>query len=76
MKLSCQHTERNNLNVHQQINGLRRRGIMEYYSAIKKNDAVPFARRWVDLEGIKWQPTPVLLPRESYGHRSLAGYSP
>ena len=25
---------------------------------------------------IKWLPTPVLLPGESYGQRSLAGYSP
>ena len=24
----------------------------------------------------KWQPTPVVLPAESYGERSLAGYSP
>ena len=24
----------------------------------------------------EWQPTPVFLPRESYGQRSLAGYSP
>ena len=24
----------------------------------------------------KWQPTPVLLPKESHGQRSLAGYSP
>ena len=23
-----------------------------------------------------WQPTPVVLPRESYGQRILAGYSP
>ena len=23
-----------------------------------------------------WQPTPVFLPGESYGHRSLEGYSP
>ena len=23
-----------------------------------------------------WQPTPVFLPRESHGQRSLAGYSP
>ena len=30
---------------------------------------VPFWRR-------KWQPTPVLLPGESHGQRSLAGYSP
>ena len=26
--------------------------------------------------GRKWQPTPVLLPGESHGQRSLAGYSP
>ena len=24
----------------------------------------------------KWQPTPVLLPGESHGQRSLAGYGP
>ena len=24
----------------------------------------------------KWQPTPVFLPGESHGHRSLVGYSP
>ena len=24
----------------------------------------------------KWQPTPVFLPRESHGQRSLAGYCP
>ena len=24
----------------------------------------------------KWQPTPVFLPRESHGQRSLMGYSP
>ena len=24
----------------------------------------------------KWQPTPVFLPRETHGQRSLAGYSP
>jgi len=26
--------------------------------------------------GRKWQPTPVFLPEESHGQRSLAGYSP
>ena len=25
---------------------------------------------------MKWQPTPVFLPGESHGQRSLAGYSP
>ena len=27
-------------------------------------------------EGKKWQPTPVFLPGESHGQRSLEGYSP
>ena len=33
---------------------------------------------WVGkiLRRKKWQPTPVLLPRESHGRRSLVGYSP
>ena len=28
------------------------------------------------LERREWQPTPVFLPREFHGQRSLAGYSP
>ena len=31
---------------------------------------------WEDPLGRKWQPTPVFLPRESHGQRSLMGYSP
>ena len=31
---------------------------------------------WEDPWRRKWQPTPVLLPGGSRGHRSLAGYSP
>ena len=31
---------------------------------------------WEDLLEKKWQPTPVLLPGESHGRRSLVGYSP
>ena len=30
---------------------------------------------WEDLEK-EWLPTPVFLPGESHGKRSLAGYSP
>ena len=29
-----------------------------------------------DLGSIQWQPTPVFLPGELHGQRSLAGYSP
>ena len=31
---------------------------------------------WKDPLNRKWQPTPVLLPGESHGQRSLVGYSP
>ena len=31
---------------------------------------------WEDLLEKNMQPTPVFLPGESHGHRSLAGYSP
>ena len=30
---------------------------------------------WEDLLEKEMQPTPIFLPRESYGQRSLAGYS-
>ena len=44
----------NNLNVHQQMNGLRRCGIYiytnEYYSAIKKSKIMPFVATWVEIE--------------------------
>ena len=30
---------------------------------------------WEDPMGREWQPTPVFLPGESYGQRSLADYS-
>ena len=44
-----------NLSVHQQMNGGRRWGIYTQktdYSAIKKNEILPFATTWIDLEGI------------------------
>ena len=31
---------------------------------------------WEDARRRDWQPTPVFLPGESHGQRSLAGYSP
>ena len=31
---------------------------------------------WEDPWRREWQPTPVFLPGESYGQRSLVGYSP
>ena len=33
---------------------------------------------WEDAleKGVKWLPTPVFLPGESHGQKSLAGYSP
>jgi len=31
---------------------------------------------WEDPSSRKWQPTPVFLPGESHGQRSLAGYRP
>ena len=47
---------------------------VEYYSAIKKNEIMPFlaTRKWRR----KWQPTPVFLPGKSHGLRILVGYSP
>ena len=48
--------------------------------------AIPFSRvsswprDWTHVSyvsiGMKWQPTPVFLPREFHGWRSLVGYSP
>ena len=37
---------------------------------------VSFMYSWEGPLRRKWQPTPVFLPRESHGQRSLAGYSP
>jgi len=35
----------------------------------------PWVRK-IPWRSRKWQPTPVFLPRESHGQRSLASYSP
>ena len=29
--------------------------IVEYYSAIKRNEIVPFAETWMDLETVIWR---------------------
>ena len=39
-------------------------------------DAIPGSGSEKIPWGRKWQPTPVLLPRESHGQRSLVAYSP
>ena len=41
---------------------------------IRDTSSVPRSGR--SLRGRTWQPTPVFLPGESHGQRSLAGYSP
>ena len=40
--------------------------------------SIPGFDSWVgkNLWRRKWQPTPILLPGESHGQRSLVGYSP
>ena len=48
--------------------------MMDYYSSIKKNEFLLFVTTCMNLAWRrKWQPTPVLLPRESCGQRSLVG---
>ena len=49
---------------------------------VKKKNPPAMQEAWVRSLGWKipwrrkWQPTPVFLPGESHGQRSLAGYSP
>ena len=51
--------------------------MMEYYSSIKKNEILLFVTPCTNLAWRrKWQPTPVFLPRESCGQRSLVGCCP
>ena len=50
--------------------------MMEYYSSIKKNEILLFGTCTNLAWRRKWQPTPVFLPRESCGQRSLVGCCP
>ena len=43
-------------------------------SAVKNLPAVQELQMWVRSLGQAWQPTPVFLPGQPYGQRSLAGY--
>ena len=43
-----------------------------YLKSVYIQNNVPLQINWRR----KWQPTPVLLPGESHGRRSLVGYSP
>ena len=38
--------------VHRKMNGLRRCGTVEYYSAIKKSKIMPFAAIWMELKNL------------------------
>ena len=40
----------NNLNVHQQINGIRSCGTYMQWSTINKNEIMPFTAPWMQLE--------------------------
>ena len=63
---------------------LRAFGLMSYFSEASVVGEVALrksSRLWLYTHPrrrgrIKWQPTPVILPGESHGQRSLAGYSP
>ena len=41
-----------------------------------KQETQVLSLSWEDPLDKKWQPTPIFLPGESHGHRSLVGYSP
>ena len=43
---------------------------MEYYSVIKKNDILPFATTWMDLEGIMFSEISQI-EKDKYGTISL-----
>ena len=45
---------------------------MTKWSAWREVKRLEFTRLWIR----KWQPTPVFLPGESHGQRSLVSYSP
>ena len=45
-------------------------------NALLVGHTLSLLREWPKVGRRAWQPTPVFLPRESHGQRSLVGYSP
>ena len=45
-------------------------------SLIEENNIISFGQTFMDFWRRQWQPTPVFLPGEFHGQRSLAGYNP
>ena len=48
--------------------------MVKHFPVIQETQVQPLA--WEDTWRREWQPTPVLLPGEFHGERSLVGYSP
>ena len=46
--------------------------ILEYYSTIKKNEILPFARTWVNLEGIILSEISEISQTEKDKHRMIS----
>jgi len=56
---------------------------MDYHTIVKTSESQQYTQKKFELKPYniipwrrEWQPTPVFLPGEFHGQRSLAGYSP